>query len=202
MIRFSDPIVTVQRLVEAKSLRISKSNRYKLAYTKKVEALATKGNEGLRYVDPHTCCICRKIFTRREQLKVHLEVVHCKSKKMFCDLCPKIFFTEKIISQHMRLVHSKKNFACNVCDFKTVDKYGLKIHMANHSAKVECPICKKHVSTMKSHMRIHKPKEKCLICQKMVNKSYMKQHVKAHSKRCYKCESCNEVFDKKRDLKM
>lgn len=178
----------------------SKQPRYKYAFSDKVEALATKGNEGLRYIDPHTCCFCQKVFTRREQLKIHLEATHCKSKEMICDLCPKTFFSEKIISQHMRLVHTRKSFACNICDIKTVDKYQLKRHMSMHSEKIECPICEKKVTSMKSHMRIHQSKEECSICQKMVKKSYMTQHITAHSKRCYKCQNCDEIFDKKLDL--
>lgn len=169
---------------------------------KKTTALAEIGNEGLPFNEPHTCCFCQKVVKRRDYLSKHIEAVHCRSMKFFCDLCPGIYFTKVDMQNHIRIVHSKIELKCSSCDFKTKYKTCFERHMLTHSKKVECQICKKLVSSLKSHMRVHKPKESCSICQKNVGKYSMKEHIfKIHTKKDMKCNVCEEAFNSREDLR-
>lgn len=166
-----------------------------------LKALISKGNEQLRPRDPHTCFICKKVFANRYNLENHIRNVHHVSKKMFCDLCPEIFFSKGLLYRHMQEVHCNKRFACNVCDYKSVNKTFYQNHMALHNAKQECPICKKFVPSLANHKRVHEPKKCCSVCQKMVRRRYMKEHMNIHEQRRYKCKSCGNDFETVEDLR-
>lgn len=148
------------------------------------------------------CCWCQKEFKNRSNLKRHLEAVHCKTTKFKCDLCSKIFYTKNSISQHIANVHSEKRFSCDVCDFETKIFYTLKEHKLIHAPKVECPVCKKQVTSLKVHMLTHrhKPRIQCTICGKAILPKTMKFHLRLHSKK-WDCSDCNEVFQNLEDFK-
>lgn len=184
-------------LLERLSLEPKGSKSYKYEKTiicnEKAKSYASKGNEGLGSRDPHTCCLCQKVLVNRASLKNHFEDVHCKANKLSCDLCPKIFFSKKAIVNHMK-VHSKKNFSCNICDYKTANKSRFKMHRLTHGDKVECPICRKRVSLLsRHHSKVHRPKKSCPVCQKMLQGHQIKRHMKTHST-VLRCEICEERF--------
>lgn len=177
--------------------KASKKSKF---YSDKVIALAKKGNHGPKTTDPHSCCICQKVFSCIETLKKHLVTFHSKSKKISCDLCPKFYFTKAAISNHMR-IHGKKNFFCNVCDYRTPAKAHFQRHKLTHSAKAECPICKKQVTVLNEHMKTHtQTKVSCPVCGKLFCKSSsMKHHLKSHEIR--KCGECCETFENREALR-
>lgn len=166
------------------------------------EALATKGNEGLKFGDPLACCVCLKKFKKREVLIRHLETIHVRSKEFVCDFCPKFYFIKKDLVNHMKK-HGQKSFKCKVCDYKTAFKVPFEQHQLTHGEKVECPICSKKVTSLKQHMNYtHKPKVSCPICLKMFHRSRLGNHIKTHEfQRIYVCEKCNECFESNSDLK-
>lgn len=165
-----------------------------------LQDLVRKGNERLKKRDPHCCCFCGRIFASRQILRNHMETIHCKTKKMFCDHCPKEFHVKNIIVNHMR-VHIKKTFSCNICDYKTAFKNNFELHKGRHAVKSTCLVCKKPVASLKTHMLTHKPKVPCPICQKLLAKYYMKEHVKSHVGRSIKCDNCDEVLGSKGELR-
>lgn len=169
-------------------------------HSEKVSSLAEKGNEGKPWDTLHTCCLCRKTLATRGVLKDHLENVHFRSKKIFCDLCPKFYFTKSSISLHMTM-HLKKKFACNVCDYKTARKGDLQQHQMVHAKKVECPVCKKSRFNLKAHMLVHKPKVSCSICQAMVLRGSLKKHLTTHETKIRKCKICEDSFDSIEELR-
>lgn len=193
--RFSDPIVLLHR-IDNENLPISGLSENKSVI---VKILVRKGNEGLRCNAPHSCCCCQKIFINRYSLKDHLETIHCKTTKMFCDLCPKFYFTKSTMIQHMIHAHRKKRFACNACDYKAATNPLLKKHKLTHAAKVECLFCKKLVTSGKSHKTVHKAKEMCSICCRMFSKCSMKRHMKTHNRIQYK--KCSEMSRQKNYIK-
>lgn len=80
------------------------------------EALALTGNEGLISSKPHTCCFCQKIVRSRAALRLHLNIVHLKTKKWSCVHCPKFFFAQFEIENHMKWnmgEHAKKHCVQN-----------------------------------------------------------------------------------------
>lgn len=165
-----------------------------------VTSLKMKNHLKTHWKDLRTCSVCQKVFVNRFSLKNHFKAVHFRSTRMFCDLCPKVYFTKQSISSHMRTVHSKKLFACNVCDYKTASKNHLSKHKMTHTEKIECPICKKHVSVLKAHMESHNPKVSCPICQKVISKIGMTTHMNRTHKKI-KCKDCDAIFDIKKDLR-
>lgn len=147
--------------------------------------------------NPNKCKICLKTFA---YLKEHMENIHNKSNKMFCDHCPKVFFTRPAIIQHVRAAHRTKTFACNICDYKTCFRSFLRSHLLIHAEKVECPVCKKQVTVLKHHMKNHREKKSCPICGRMLLKYLLGKHIRNHSKKPFKCQKCEESFEFRRDL--
>lgn len=163
--------------------------------------LIRNGNDGLGPNDSHVCCLCQKVSKTRRYLKKHLENFHGKSTKLHCDLCPRIFFSRELIFEHMKRAHFEKCLVCNICGFKTANNSNFKNHKRIHSEKVECPICKKYVSSLRVHKKTHDPKEKCPVCKKPVGRTNMKAHVKAHAESRFKCKNCKETFEKSETLR-
>lgn len=150
-----------------------------------IETLLRKGNKGQLAREPHTCCLCRKKFSVRRHLRVHLGVMHCKTTKMFCDFCPKYYFSKDSLFKHMKL-HTKKKLRCKKCDYKTVFKSDMAKHKIVHSKKkIECSICQKPVIALKEHLLTHRPKKSCPKCQKFISIKGLKKH----TTRCHQVEN-------------
>lgn len=161
-----------------------------------VQCLAIKGNEGVKPFHPHTCCFCQKVLSCRGALRMHLETVHCRAKKFFCDLCPKFYFTKPVLVYHMKS-HRQRTLQCNICDYKTSFKNRFEDHKLIHS-KVKCPICSKQVASLSYHIRSHKPKVSCPNCQKMISTHCLKKHIRRrHSSKLQTCDKCVETFEDK-----
>lgn len=189
--------------------RQSLTNHYKLVHkddetgkyaleSRKPDAtmvLALKGNDGLKFKTPHTCCLCKKICSTRGVLVKHINGFHKKSPPLFCDHCPKIYNTKPLLTGHMR-VHCKNYYACDVCEFKSVYKTELSRHKVLHEPKATCPICNKQVSCLRNHSVSHKPMKRCRICQKMISRGYFRDHLERHEKNKaeMKCKQCHETF--------
>lgn len=167
---------------------------------KSLRDLVKKGNEGLKWSDPHTCSICGKVYRSSHDTKKHIESCHWKAIKWFCDLCPIFYFSRAKIYRHMKSAHLHKKFACNVCDYKADNRKRLQEHYVIHSTKVECPICKKSVTSLNFHMKTHQQKENCSICKRLISKKSLKSHMRIHQIHP-KCEECDEVFTNKKDFR-
>lgn len=198
--RFSDPTVLVERLAIKSSISaVSSSSHTPIVDMSKetIDSKVKKENEGLSSKDPHTC-LRGKLSTNRKNLSVHLKLLH---RPIFCDLCPEVLLNKRDLKKHLKIHFKNLKFACNVCSYETGNKQVFKRHKLIHADKVECPICKKHVSHLNGHMRnSHKPRAACSICQKIVAKSSMYAHMRVHNK-SYQCSSCEEVFDKRQKLR-
>lgn len=185
--------------INSQKRKIGHKTEQKQTAFETVYELARKGNEGISLKKPHTCCICLKICCNQFVLRMHLESVHLRTKKLSCDLCPKYYFTFQAIRRHMKKTHCKKILECNVCDYKTAIRSLLVSHKLTHNTKAECPICKKLVASLPNHIPRHKPKISCSICQITCHPHTMKSHMNVH--RVRKCKSCDEVFTKTEDLR-
>ncbi|KAM9797006.1 uncharacterized protein ACBT44_017321 [Syngnathus typhle] len=61
---------------------------------------------------PFACSFCCKSFTRRSDLKVHMQIKHTGEKPFSCDICAKKFPVKKYLMIHMRTHSLEKPFAC------------------------------------------------------------------------------------------
>lgn len=164
-------------------------------YSGGVEALATKGNEGKRVTDPHTCCICGKELAYRESLKKHIEGIHFKMER-HCDLCPKVFFSREALNRHMLNYHSKKRLVCGFCGYKTASKYIFKNHMQIHGkdSSYKCYICNKIVASRETHMQLHFPK-KASISKTATTGVATKSLSGTRIRKGHGCRECDTTFD-------
>lgn len=164
---------------------------------------------------PFICDKCGLRFSSRASFRTHHWNKH-HSVLVFCDLCPRSFTKKYLLKRHMKLDHlkpcpsecnlcsqclayKKECFECNVCDYKSAVKSHLETHKLTHAAKVECPTCKKQVTSLQNHMRTHKPKNGP-VCQKVVNEQNFSKHIKTHVK-AHKCGKCEEIFEKREALR-
>lgn len=118
-----------------------------------------------RYQDQSSTAFdaCQICGIRVRSLKCHIEKVHEKVKRFFCDTCDYGAYLKSQITKHVRTTHMTPGIACDWCDFKTTSNYSLEKHLdTQHAGKrmaVPCTQCSKTFfwrHNLKSHiMRCH-----------------------------------------------
>ena len=123
---------------------------------------------------PYTCTYCQKSFTRRGNLKRHIESIHDKRTHP-CTRCTKVFKYADSLKHHVRTFHEHHSHDCEQCGQKFVNRHELNIHVnVKHQDKIySCQDCDKiflHPRNLKEHRSsIHAGKtHTCPLC----NKSY------------------------------
>ena len=71
------------------------------------------------------CQLCRKLFSQKVSLKVHVESVHEKKRAHLCKQCWKYFATAGTLAKHVKNVHSDARVysASKFPDIQTVWPY-------------------------------------------------------------------------------
>jgi hypothetical protein len=83
----------------------------------------------------YTCDICSKVFSGRELILQHMNVVH-KEKRYKCKICKIKFLNLRRVWQHSFDHRGFMPYNCSACNFKTVYKGYYKIHLTNqHNIK-------------------------------------------------------------------
>ena len=124
----------------------------------------------------YSCSECNKSFTRKDQLKVHINSVH-KGQKFMCDICTKIYDSQPSLKYHISSIHEQKRYNCELCD-----------ESFSYSA------------TLKSHVkRVHaliKPEYKCDHCDyRAKHTGHLNVHIKSvHNKERFQCAKCPKNF--------
>lgn len=162
--------------------------------------LARKGNESKKFEEPHTCCLCQKVFFNRKTLKTHIKNVHKKAPPLFCDLCPKVYYDKVTLSDHMK-VHREKAFACDLCDFKTVYTTDFKRHKEVHGPKQKCKKISKHQNIIKNFFHRHLLKNhnkqrifECVCGRVYSTRSSFYRHKESHFEEKVRCEICYRII--------
>ena len=63
-----------------------------------------------------TCEICKKSFTRKQNVEKHVKTVHENMKDFECNPCEKRFSLKNHLETHFKLVHEKiKAYKCSFC---------------------------------------------------------------------------------------
>ncbi|XP_065338964.1 zinc finger protein 391-like [Cloeon dipterum] len=154
------------------------------------------------------CDICKKLFVRRANLKVHM-AAHSDIRPFSCDICAQRFPSQWAVTLHKRL-HSG-DFCCEFCGKKFSVKGKLERHRRIHTGEKPfvCPKCSKAFSdkrNLQSHMRCHTDERpySCDVCHKAFRaKSHLIDHNRVHTiDKPFICHICGKSFKWKPTLNL
>lgn len=160
-------------------------------------------------VKSYCCDMCGKRFRRKFILKMHVDVVHNKSKKYKCHICSLAFGIRSNLNSHMRTHSEERPHRCSLCSAAFKLKLGLEIHMKKHGeAKYQCNVCDKKFkfkNSLVSHHRTHTGERPytCEVCNTLfADASVLRNHMSIHnSNLTFSCESCGRRFKLRKYLK-
>ena len=129
-------------------------------------------------------------------------------KKIQCEHCDMVLSSQFAYTEHFAAKHTnEKNFACDLCDYKSSTARVLKSHKLHKHSETEtensviyqCDICdyKTHLLKLyKSHSYKHSKTKKtvqCDICFKHVSQEKLKEHksVTHSDEKPYECDQCD-----------
>ncbi|CAD7085862.1 unnamed protein product [Hermetia illucens] len=161
------------------------------------------------------CDQCQMKFSRKYNLKTHVDNIHCKKQKeevtsekpasFQCDVCGKCFNNKHCLTQH-GTVHKERDqkFKCPVegCIYIARSSGELKVHWSAHTTEKifpcsvsDCNYKGKTLVLLKRHMKIHKPVDKTFDCPHCDFKAkipgHLKRHIRIHTgEKPYKCPYC------------
>eukprot|EP00092_Neocalanus_flemingeri_P029541 GFUD01032084.1.p1 GENE.GFUD01032084.1~~GFUD01032084.1.p1 ORF type:complete len:464 (-),score=93.06 GFUD01032084.1:57-1448(-) len=84
------------------------------------------------YTGASTVC-CGKVFTSKQRLKLHVQVVHENQKPFECEECKKLFARQDTLRQHKLIHEGKFDLQCEICSkqFRGRSRI-LQNHMKRH----------------------------------------------------------------------
>ena len=167
------------------------------------------------------CQQCQKILSSKENLLLHISIIHNGVKNFECLTCGRKFGYKKNLKKHIKAIHMKfeernsnNAYKCDICE-KTFDRKGnLKQHnLCAHSdlRPFKCDECpstfkvRNHVTKHVKQVHQNNRKYQCDLCpMKFKSKSALNSHKDSlHSDlRTYKCDLCASAFKLKHSLKV
>ena len=163
----------------------------------------------------HQCTRCDFKSYRKDTVDKHFKAIHLKIKDWKCEICSQEFADKRHLRNHMIKVHEEnkdamKTFACDVCDYKTIYKIGLKKHLNIHSnlKQFECNICD-YKTNYDRNLKLHKDSVhlglKPYECDKCEKTFTQNTHMKTHKNRVHNenpmiCDHCTETFSERKLL--
>ncbi|CAH0400526.1 unnamed protein product [Chilo suppressalis] len=146
------------------------------------------------------CEICGVVFSRKDNLLVHLRSQHILRKSYMCKYCT---YSTKNFSKHVK--HWQENhlsplkFECDICGKTTSSRTSIAKHLEIHGEKKHtCEMCGYKTYTaevMKRHLFTHlknKP-HKCDICgESYIQKLQLQRHMQRHVGNI--CKQCGQSF--------
>lgn len=154
----------------------------------------------------YECDICKKRFTQKGSLRVHINFEHENGKAYVCTWCNKKFSAQSKLKAHIVKHTRERNFTCEICGGKFVTREALIYHTRIHTGEkpYPCPQCDERflsASRRMEHLRRKHwgPTFKCDICASTFKTSFcLKKHKLRHfdpNSRLYaqKTTDCVEV---------
>ena len=132
----------------------------------------------------HICHQCGKGFHQKFLLTQHVDFLHNGKLNFQCSECGKAFEFRKGLNNHIKNCHEPGKHVCGVCNYTTVNKSTLKVHMNTHTKenRFMCDLCPQvftSQSALCSHKKLHDGlgKTKCPECDKILTKKNLKIHI-------------------------
>ena len=160
-------------------------------------------------LETNTCNICNKTLSTKGNLKVHMVMIHCNTKKSNSYKIPKTPVQLGLTSNTSITNRSTKSTKCTVCGNMYNDS-NFNAHVMSHcNLKTnKCNICNKFISNrsnLKTHMMtVHYniKKFECHICGYKCAHSYaLKKHILTHKhEHKFSCKTCDRKFTKMNGL--
>ena len=156
---------------------------------------------------PHSCEICKEVFSSKIDYKAHRKTHLANSYD--CDICGKSFKFQKYLNKHKKLHNSEKAIICDICGKSfTVQRYMArhKKEAHGHVNEYSCDKCKESFTTrnkLLSHMKTHDTGNiyDCKECGKEFSSlMYLKAHQKRHLGKKFVCNVCGKALTTKDNL--
>lgn len=107
-------------------------------------------------VKDHVCNVCNKGFSRKDSLKLHLQI-HSDGRNFKCLFCKKILKSKSSVKYHAQLcpTESREIHKCKHCGKKFRSLHGFRKHMKKHAEDLyKCSVCGMGFDC-KSYLRFH-----------------------------------------------
>ena len=94
------------------------------------------------YGNKHVCRICKKSFTRKDNLKKHT-LIHTRETPHACHICNARFRRRDSLKSHIMRHTGAKSFQCHICKKEFTRNAALKHHQQEHDAQplFQCKEC-------------------------------------------------------------
>lgn len=152
------------------------------------------------------CSFCFKLFSRKHDLKRHVNNIHLKAIQYVCHLCNSQFYEAFHLTRHLRQHNSFVRCTGCMKDFSVLRD--LKLHIIaihENSAPCQCGTCGQafqKIKYLREHMQEHDKTiiYKCHICSEEFKESReLSKHLVGHSG-MYSCSSCQTTFTTEYEL--
>jgi KRAB domain-containing zinc finger protein len=148
------------------------------------------------------CNLCKKLYTRKDNLKVHMKIQHkigTKKDALQCADCGTTFSKKSHLCRH-ESIGSKTCEICatRFCTLKQVQEHKRKLH--SNFTCIHCAQCFEDNANLMRHNQnaINEDgilKNKCKICDaRFCTVVWLNRHSKEHTPETFKCSICDKTF--------